>query len=91
MQMAVLTKTEQFVPRILLICTFDATFQYVRLPPATTPYILRVSIEAGTPASKNGIFKTNFPLDGGVFARDRFAERKSVFSRVFCAEYLMLM
>ncbi|KAF6752983.1 glycogen debranching enzyme [Ephemerocybe angulata] len=27
--------------------------EYVRLPPAYTPYILRVSIEAGTPASKN--------------------------------------
>ncbi|KZT10101.1 glycoside hydrolase family 133 protein [Laetiporus sulphureus 93-53] len=48
----------------------------MRLPPAITPYILRVSLEAGTPASKNGVFKTNFPLDGGVFARDRFAERK---------------
>ncbi|CCM02450.1 uncharacterized protein FIBRA_04549 [Fibroporia radiculosa] len=48
---------------------------YVRLPPATTPYVLRVSIEAGTPASKNGIFKTNFPLDGGRFARDHFVER----------------
>jgi len=49
---------------------------YVRLPPATLPYVLRVSIDPGTPASKNGVFKTNFPLDGGVFARDRFAERK---------------
>ncbi|KAL6304577.1 glycoside hydrolase family 13 protein [Sparassis latifolia] len=49
---------------------------YVRLPPAYTPYVLRVSLDAGTPASKNGVFKTNFPLDGGQFARDRFAERK---------------
>lgn len=49
---------------------------YVRLPPATTPYVLRVTIEAGTPASKNGVFKTNFPLDGGAFSRDRFTERK---------------
>ncbi|KAH9839825.1 glycoside hydrolase family 13 protein [Rhodofomes roseus] len=49
---------------------------YMRLPPAITPYVLRVSLEAGTPASKNAVFKTNFPLDGGVFARDRFAERK---------------
>ncbi|OBZ74017.1 Glycogen debranching enzyme [Grifola frondosa] len=49
---------------------------YVRLPPAYTPYVLRVSLEAGTPASKNGVFKTNFPLDGGRFSRDRLAERK---------------
>ncbi|KAH9479582.1 Glycogen debranching enzyme [Psilocybe cubensis] len=49
---------------------------YIRLPPAYTPYILRVSIQAGTPAAKNGVFKTNFPLDGGAFARDRYAKRK---------------
>lgn len=48
----------------------------MRLPPAYIPYILRVSLEAGTPASKNGIFKTNFPLDGGQFEREKFAERK---------------
>jgi hypothetical protein len=52
--------------------------QYIRLPPAYVPYVLRVSIDAGTPVSKNSIFKTNFPLDGGKFGRDRFAERKCV-------------
>ncbi|KAI9458217.1 glycoside hydrolase family 13 protein [Lactarius psammicola] len=50
--------------------------EYIRLPPADVPYILRVSLEAGTPASRNGVFKTNFPLDGGVFDRNKFAERK---------------
>ncbi|KAG2039901.1 glycoside hydrolase family 13 protein [Suillus americanus] len=49
---------------------------YIRLPPAYTPYILRVSLDAGTPASKNGVFKTNFPLDGGVFGRNKFVERE---------------
>ncbi|KAF8631846.1 hypothetical protein AX15_002119 [Amanita polypyramis BW_CC] len=49
---------------------------YIRLPPAYTPFILRVSLDAGTPASRNGIFKTNFPLDGGVFSRDKITERK---------------
>ncbi|KAF5383708.1 hypothetical protein D9615_003666 [Tricholomella constricta] len=49
---------------------------YIRLPPAYVPYILRVSIDAGTPAARNGVFKTNFPLDGGAFGRDRFAERR---------------
>ncbi|KAF9078072.1 glycoside hydrolase family 13 protein [Rhodocollybia butyracea] len=49
---------------------------YIRLPPAYVPYILRVSIDAGTPASMNGVFKTNFPLDGGRFDRARFTERK---------------
>ena len=52
--------------------------QYIRLPPAYVPYVLRVSLDAGIPASKNGVFKTNFPLDGGKFGRDRFAERKCV-------------
>ena len=50
--------------------------QYMRLPPAYVPYIVRVSLDAGTPASKNGVFKTNFPLDGGRFDRHQFAERK---------------
>ena len=50
----------------------------MRLPPAYKPYILRVTLEAGTPASKNGVFKTNFPLEGGRFARDHFVERKYV-------------
>lgn len=49
---------------------------YTRLPPAYHPYILRVSLDAGTPASRNGVFKTNFPLDGGQFQRGRFTERK---------------
>ncbi|KAG5721186.1 Glycogen debranching enzyme [Termitomyces sp. T112] len=49
---------------------------YIRLPPAYVPYILRVSIDAGTSAARNGVFKTNFPVDGGIFGRDRFAERK---------------
>ncbi|KAH8832592.1 glycoside hydrolase family 13 protein [Flagelloscypha sp. PMI_526] len=48
---------------------------YIRLPPAYVPYIVRVSIEAGMPASRNGVFKTNFPLDGGKFGRDKFCER----------------
>lgn len=48
----------------------------MRLPPAYVPYIVRVSLDAGTPASKNGVFKTNFPLDGGRFERDHFTERK---------------
>ncbi|KAF9045811.1 glycoside hydrolase family 13 protein [Hymenopellis radicata] len=48
---------------------------YIRLPPAYVPYILRVSMNAGTPAAKNGVFMTNFPLDGGQFGRDRFCKR----------------
>ncbi|RDB20804.1 Glycogen debranching enzyme [Hypsizygus marmoreus] len=48
---------------------------YIRLPPAYVPYILRVSLEAGTPAARNGVFITNFPLDGGAFGRERFAKR----------------
>ncbi|KAI0731152.1 glycoside hydrolase family 13 protein [Earliella scabrosa] len=48
----------------------------MRLPPAYVPYVVRVSLAAGTPATRNGVFKTNFPLDGGRFQRDRFAERR---------------
>jgi len=54
----------------------EGPLQYIRLPPAYTPYVLRVSIDAGTPASRNGAFFTNFPLDGGVFQRDRFVSRR---------------
>jgi len=49
--------------------------QYIRLPPPYVPYVLRVSIDAGSPATRNGIFKTNFPLDGGIFDRDSVQER----------------
>ncbi|THH32030.1 hypothetical protein EUX98_g2165 [Antrodiella citrinella] len=49
---------------------------YIRLPPAYRPYVLRVTLDAGTPASRNGVFKTNFPLEGGYFSRDVFTERK---------------
>ncbi|KAG9077449.1 hypothetical protein FS749_010656, partial [Ceratobasidium sp. UAMH 11750] len=49
---------------------------YTRLPPAYIPYVLRVTIDAGSPASRNGVFMTNFPLDGGQFDRNRFVERK---------------
>ncbi|EPQ56459.1 glycoside hydrolase family 13 protein [Gloeophyllum trabeum ATCC 11539] len=54
----------------------DKDKSYLRLPPADIPYILRVTLDAGTPASKNGVFKTNFPLDGGKFSRERFVERR---------------
>ncbi|KAJ3871454.1 glucanotransferase domain of glycogen debranching enzyme-domain-containing protein [Lentinula edodes] len=59
--------------------------KYVRLPPAYVPYILRVSIDAETPASINGVFKTNSPLDGGRFNRARFTECKYVNYSVICA------
>ncbi|KAL5531515.1 hypothetical protein ACEPAG_4392 [Sanghuangporus baumii] len=49
---------------------------YIRLPPPYVPYVLRISIDAGAPASRNGLFKTNFPIDGGLFDRNRFAERR---------------
>jgi hypothetical protein len=56
---------------------------YVRLPPAYEPYVLRVVLEAGTAASRNGVFKTNFPLDGGVFERNKFVERRYVAETLF--------
>ena len=50
--------------------------QYTRLPPPYRPYILRVCLEAGTPPCKNGVFRTNFPLNGGAFERNTYVERK---------------
>lgn len=71
------TKTAQYVLLLSLPAAIsDPPIQYIRLPPAYVPYILRVSIEAGHPAARNGVFKTNFPLDGGTFGRDRFAKRR---------------
>ncbi|KAG1740687.1 hypothetical protein EDB19DRAFT_1708479 [Suillus lakei] len=49
-----------------------AQIDYIRLPPVYIPCILHVYLDAGTArASKNGVFKTNFPLDGGVFERNK--------------------
>ncbi|KAG1720631.1 hypothetical protein EDB19DRAFT_1775923 [Suillus lakei] len=56
---------------------FNKDRSYIRLPPAYIPCILCVYLDAGTArASKNGVFKTNFPLDGGVFERNKFVERE---------------
>lgn len=54
----------------------NVSIKYIRLPPAYTPYILRVSFAAGTPSANNGIFRTNFPLNGGAFGRARYEERR---------------
>ncbi|GAA6056561.1 hypothetical protein JCM3770_004362 [Rhodotorula araucariae] len=48
----------------------------LRLPPPTDPYILRITIDAGTAASRNGVLRTNFPLEGGAFDRQVFASVK---------------
>ena len=57
-----------------LICA-----QYVRLPaPAVEPYILRLTIDAGSAATKHGVLHTNFPLDDSDFERTRFHQRECV-------------
>ncbi|KPV77934.1 glycoside hydrolase family 13 protein [Rhodotorula graminis WP1] len=48
----------------------------LRLPPPTNPYVLRITVDAGTAASRNGVLQTNFPLNGGKFKRDQFASVK---------------
>ena len=68
------------------LCSFASTwadsailrFQYLRLPPPVTPYFLRISIDAGTAASKNGVLYTNFPLDGSLFERTKYHQTPSV-------------
>jgi glycogen debranching enzyme len=54
-------------------CTATLTIfiKYIRFPPADTPYILRVSFEVGTPTSRSGISKPDFPFDGGVLIGTR--------------------
>ncbi|WVN91067.1 glycogen debranching enzyme [Cryptococcus depauperatus CBS 7841] len=49
---------------------------YIRLPPPIKPYILRFSIQPGTEVSRNGVLKSDFPMDGGVFQRGDWKERK---------------
>ncbi|KAM0756163.1 glycoside hydrolase family 13 protein [Meredithblackwellia eburnea MCA 4105] len=58
---------------------------YIRLPPPTKPYILRISLEPGTDASKEGVLFTNFPLDGSFFEREKFhqVELPQDFSKPF--------
>ncbi|GAA5919360.1 hypothetical protein JCM6882_000241 [Rhodosporidiobolus microsporus] len=46
----------------------------LRLPPPVKPYVLRITIDAGTAASRNGVLRTNFPLHGGGFERDKWSE-----------------
>ncbi|GAA5860325.1 hypothetical protein JCM8547_003463 [Rhodosporidiobolus lusitaniae] len=48
----------------------------LRLPPPVEPYVLRITIDAGTAASRNGVLFTNFPLEGGEFVRDKQCEVK---------------
>ncbi|KAK4052230.1 bifunctional 4-alpha-glucanotransferase/amylo-alpha-1,6-glucosidase [Microbotryomycetes sp. JL221] len=48
----------------------------VRLPPPVTSYILRIQLDAGTTASRNGVLYTNFPLDKSKYERARFIETK---------------
>lgn len=49
--------------------------RYIRLPPPTTPYILRIVLAPGSVATRNGKLKTDFPLDGGAFKRGEWKER----------------
>lgn len=49
---------------------------YIRLPPPTTPYILRISLSPGSVATRNGVLKSDFPIDGGAFERGSWKERK---------------
>ncbi|GAA5939281.1 hypothetical protein JCM1841_004844 [Sporobolomyces salmonicolor] len=48
----------------------------LRLPPPTAPYVLRITIDAGTAASRNGVLHTNFPLDGKPFEREKWCDVK---------------
>jgi hypothetical protein len=62
-------KQVQYKANLRLAC------QYIRLPPPVKPYYLRMSIQAGSLASKSGVLHTNFPLDGSAFEREKFHEK----------------
>ncbi|KAL7419064.1 bifunctional 4-alpha-glucanotransferase/amylo-alpha-1,6-glucosidase [Cryptotrichosporon argae] len=48
---------------------------YIRLPPPIKPYVLRFSIHPGTACARNGVLKSDFPVDGGAFERAVWKER----------------
>ncbi|GAA5995706.1 hypothetical protein JCM11641_007270, partial [Rhodosporidiobolus odoratus] len=49
--------------------------QLLRLPPPVKPYVLRITIDPGTAASRQGVLRTNFPLNPtDEFERDKFGE-----------------
>lgn len=52
------------------------TDQYIRLPAPVKPYVMRFSIHPGTTCTRNGVLKSDFPMDAGVFERGVFQERK---------------
>ncbi|EIW71077.1 hypothetical protein TREMEDRAFT_37541 [Tremella mesenterica DSM 1558] len=49
---------------------------YIRLPAPVRPYVLRLSLQPGTACTRNGVLKSDFPIDGGVFDRKSWSERK---------------
>ncbi|UZJ52793.1 hypothetical protein CBS101457_002113 [Exobasidium rhododendri] len=46
--------------------------KYIRLPPPITPYILRLSLDAGSLASRHGVLFTNCPQGQEEFQRSKF-------------------
>lgn len=55
---------------------YVADEQYIRLPAPTKPYVLRFVIHAGSSCAQNGVLKSDFPIEGGVFERGVWKERK---------------
>jgi len=53
-----------------------ADLQYIRLPAPSKPFVLRFSIHPGSRCAQNGVLKSDFPVDGGVFERGVWKERK---------------
>ncbi|KAK4685222.1 glycogen debranching enzyme, partial [Tremellales sp. Uapishka_1] len=49
---------------------------YIRLPPPVRPYIVRFSLTPGSPATRNGVLKSDFPINGGAFERGVWNEKK---------------
>ena len=75
------TEQEEICPYIFFCYTLTyllISWKYIRLLPPYILHVLRISLDAVAPASKNGILKSDFPLDGGVFERGNISERVCV-------------
>ena len=67
-------------PLVYIDSLLMPSLQYIRLPPPVVPYVLRISIQAGSLASKSGVLYTNFPLDGSAFDREKYHKKMCVFT-----------
>ncbi|PWY97233.1 putative 4-alpha-glucanotransferase [Testicularia cyperi] len=52
----------------------DGARSYIRLPAPVKPYVLRLSLEAGSTAAKEAVLWSNYPVKRGAFDRTSFSK-----------------